>query len=135
MNILSKISFDFLKKSLIKIQIFLWHLLTLNHWSQISHWMRQLTFVLTFVFEKRKKTRGMLQRHFKQLLILSVKSSCFIFNDVYYKQIDGVAMGSPLGSTLANLFLVYHECKWLESCPIQFPPKYYHRYVDDIFLV
>ena len=24
-------------------------------------------------------------------------------------QIDGVAMGSPLGPTLANAFLVYHE--------------------------
>ena len=44
------------------------------------------------VFEKKKKLKGMLKRHFKQLLILSVKSSCFLFNDVYYKQIDGVAM-------------------------------------------
>ena len=72
------------------------------------------------LFEKRKKVNGMLKCHFKQLLILSVKSSCFLFSDVYYKQIDGVAMGSPLGPTLGNLFLVYHECKWLESCPIQF---------------
>ena len=72
------------------------------------------------VLEKKKKLKGMLKRHFKQLLILSVKSSCFLFNDVYYRQIDGVAMGSPLGPTLANLFSVYHERKWLESCPIQF---------------
>ena len=72
------------------------------------------------VLEKKKKLKGMLKRHFKQLLILSVKSSCFLFNDVYYKQIDGVTMGSPLGPTLANLFLVYHERKWLESVPIQF---------------
>ena len=77
----------------------------------------------------------MLKRHFKQLLTLSVKSSCFLFNDVYYKQVDGVAMGSPLGPTLANLFLVYCEYKWLEKCPLQFRPKYYRRYVDDIFLM
>ena len=77
----------------------------------------------------------MLNRHFKQLLTLSVRSSYFLFNDVYYKQVDGVAMGSPLGPTLANLFLVYYEHKWLEKCPLQFRPKYYRRYVDDIFLM
>ena len=56
------------------------------------------------VFHKKKKVKGMLKRHFKQLFTLSVKSSCFLLNDVYYKQVDGVAMGSPLGPTLANLF-------------------------------
>ena len=44
-------------------------------------------------------------------------------------------MGSPLGPTLANLFLVYHERKWLESCQIQYRCKYYRRYVYDIFLM
>ena len=44
-------------------------------------------------------------------------------------------MGSPLRPTLANFFLVYHQRKWLESCPIKFRPKYYGRYVDDIFLM
>ena len=39
----------------------------------------------------------------------AVKSSCFVFNHIYYKQIEGVAMGSLLGSTFANLFLVYYE--------------------------
>ena len=44
-------------------------------------------------------------------------------------------MGSPLGPTLANLFLVYYEHKWLEKYPLQFRRKYNRRYVDDIFLV
>ena len=30
-------------------------------------------------------------------------------DEKFYKQIDGVAMGSPLGSTLVNAFLIYHE--------------------------
>ena len=77
----------------------------------------------------------MLKRHFKQLLTLTLESSCFVFNNVYYKQIDGVAMGSPLGPTFANLFLVYFENMWLDKCPLQFKPKYYRRYVDDIFLM
>ena len=44
-------------------------------------------------------------------------------------------MGSHLGPTLANLFLVNYESKWLKDCPVQFAPKYYRRYVDDIFLL
>ena len=42
-------------------------------------------------------------------------------------------MGSPLGPTLANIFLAYHEEKWLDSCPKQFKCSYYTRYVDDVF--
>ena len=58
-----------------------------------------------------------------------------MFNDVYYKQVNGVAIGSPLGPTLANLFLVYYESKWLEDCPRQFKPQFYRRYVDDNFVM
>ena len=43
-------------------------------------------------------------------------------------------MGSAIGPTLANLFSVNYESKWLKDCPVQFTPKYYRRYVDDIFL-
>ena len=44
-------------------------------------------------------------------------------------------MDSPLRPTLANFFLVDHERKLLESYPIQFKPKYYRRYVDDVILM
>ena len=87
------------------------------------------------LYNRRKKVKGLLKRHFKQLLCYATKSSCFLFNGVYYSQIDGVAMGSPLGPTLANLFLAYHEEKWLNDCPVQFKPKFFRRYVDDIFLL
>ena len=66
---------------------------------------------------------------------LATKDSHFIFDGTLYKQIDGVAMGSPLGPTLANAFLVYHEKNWLEHCPVEYRPSYYRRYVDDIFVL
>ena len=87
------------------------------------------------VFGNKKKVKVLLKKDFKQLLTLSVKSSCFVVNNVYYQYVDGVAMGSPLASTLANLFLVNYESKWLKECSVQFPPKYCRRYVDDIFLL
>ena len=68
-------------------------------------------------FQNKRKVKGLLKRHFKQLLALAVKSSCFVFNDICYKQIDGVAMGSPLGPIFANLFLVCYEHKWSENSP------------------
>ena len=38
---------------------------------------------------------------------LASQESYFIFNDVLYKQKDGVAMKSPLGPTIANVFLSF----------------------------
>ena len=40
---------------------------------------------------------------------LATKESYFIFNGLLCKQTDGVAIGSPLGPSLANTFLSYHE--------------------------
>ena len=54
-----------------------------------------------------------------------------MFECTFYDQIDGVAMGSPLGPVLANLFLGYHEQKWLQSFE-EFELILYGRYVDDI---
>ena len=52
---------------------------------------------------------------------------------VFYTQVDGVAMRSPLGPSLANAFLCHHETKWLNDCTKKFKPVFYKRYVDEIF--
>ena len=46
---------------------------------------------------------------------------------------DGVAMGSPLGSSRANTFLAHHEENWLDGCPLEYRPLYYRLHIDDIF--
>ena len=58
----------------------------------------------------------------KDLLFLATKESCFILNNILYKQIEGVAMGSPLRPSLANAFLVYHEQNLLDSCSLEYRP-------------
>ena len=40
-------------------------------------------------------------------------------------------MGSPLGPTLANVSLCYHEKTWLQYCPSELKPVIYRRYDDD----
>ena len=71
----------------------------------------------------------------KDLYELAATESSFIFDNKLYKQTDGVAVGSPLGSTLANAFLCHYEKNWLNECPSQFKPVVYKRYVDDIFVL
>ena len=40
-------------------------------------------------------------------------------------------MGSPLARVLANIFMDFHESKWLNEYNFN-TPKFYWRYVDDI---
>ena len=49
----------------------------------------------------------------KNLLLFATKKSHFVFDGQYYDQIDGVAMGSPLGPVLANIFMCNFEEKWV----------------------
>ena len=54
-----------------------------------------------------------------------------MFEGKYYYQVDGVAMGSPLGPVLPNIFMEHHEQKRLQSleeCEIIL----YRRYVDTL---
>ena len=66
---------------------------------------------------------------------IAVKNCHFLFNGRLYEQVDGVAMGSPVGSSFANTFLCYHEKIWLDSCPRDFKPLIYRGYVDDCFVI
>ena len=69
------------------------------------------------------------------MLSLTTKEFIILFDMEFYSQIDGVVVGSPLGPTLANVFLCHHEKKWLNDCPNNFKPVFYKRYVDDIFVL
>ena len=72
----------------------------------------------------------------KKLFLHATSKTHFLFNGKYYDQIDGVTMGSPLGPTLANLFMGHHERRWLdEFAELNGNILFYRRYVDDIFAV
>ena len=55
--------------------------------------------------------------------------------DIFCNLLDDVAMGSPLGPTLDNIFKYSFENKWLKDCPHSVKPVFYKRYVDDIFVL
>ena len=49
------------------------------------------------------------RKQLNEFVKLATSESYFIFDNKLYKQIDGVAMGSSLGPTLANAFLCHYE--------------------------
>ena len=87
------------------------------------------------LFKSKKKIKGLNKTQFRTLLEFATKKSFFLFNGKYYIQTDGVAMGSPLGPTLANIFLCHWEEIWLKKCPSKFAPQYYKRFMDDTFVL
>ena len=65
----------------------------------------------------------------RKLLLKATRDVEFSFDDRMYRQVDGVAMGSPLGPVLANIFLGYCE----SLLPDDVWPDLYCRFVDDTF--
>ena len=69
----------------------------------------------------------------KVLLMKCTSNVQFKFNGNFYRQTDGVAMGSPLGPLLADIFMAKLENNQLKSAINNC--KVYARYVDDIFVM
>ena len=69
---------------------------------------------------KNLKNRKLSKRDLFKLLETATTESSFIFDYLLYKQVDGAAMGSPLGSTPANAFLCHYEMLDKDNCSIQF---------------
>ena len=83
------------------------------------------------LFQSEMTVSGLNKKEMFEMISLNLKESIILFYNKYYSQIDGVAMGSPLGPTLANIFLCYHGSNWQKDCLV-----YYNKsYVDDIFVL
>ena len=59
-----------------------------------------------------------------ELFKVATTESCFIFDNKLFKQIDGVAIGSPLSLTMADSLFCHYEKTWPNECP-QFKPTVY----------
>ena len=70
---------------------------------------------------------------FLDLIRLCVKSTVFSFNGKYYRQKQGVSMGSPLAPVLACLYMEFFETELRLSLPGP-QPSFWARYIDDIIL-
>lgn len=62
---------------------------------------------------------------------MCMEQNYFRFNNQYFKQKEGLAMGSPLSPLMADIFMDYFENKYFVGQP---HILYYYRYVDDIIM-
>ena len=69
----------------------------------------------------------------KELILRCTFNIQFLFDGLYYRQRDGVAMGSPLGPVLADIFLAKLESQALKDTISKF--DLYLRYMDDTFVI
>ena len=51
------------------------------------------------------------RKELKKLFLFAISQTHYILNSKFYNQIDGVAIGSPLGPVLANIFMGFYESK------------------------
>nr|CAH8822876.1 unnamed protein product [Trichobilharzia regenti] len=73
------------------------------------------------------------ESEFKRLLLMCTMDVQFLFDNTFYRQIDGVAMGSPLSPVLADIFMSNLERTKLKHAIDE--TSSYCRYVDDTFIV
>lgn len=95
---------------------------------------RTITIILDYVYTSTDVAAPKLPRSILESLLractMEVPFRC-PSGKLYY-QVDGVAMGSPLGVSFANAFMCHVEERVLARCHIK--PFMYYRYVDDIFV-
>ncbi|CAF1463262.1 unnamed protein product [Adineta steineri] len=61
-----------------------------------------------------------------------MQNNYFQYNNQFYHQVRGGAMGSPLTMTMANCYMYFFEQKIVKQ--IQNSGGIYVRYIDDIFI-
>ena len=68
-----------------------------------------------------------------ELLGFCLNNTYFVFQEEFYEQTRGAAMGSPISPIVANIFMEAFEKKAIETA--LHPPRIWKRYLDDTFVL
>ncbi|CAF4221148.1 unnamed protein product [Adineta steineri] len=81
---------------------------------------------------ENRRIHGMTIDTITKLARLVLDTNSFLFENKYYQQIRGGAMGSPFTMTLANIYMLEWEQPLVEYQNIH--NQLYGRYIDDVFM-
>ena len=90
-----------------------------------------IDLILKKVYDEKLIATKLNREELKKLLQLCTKEMHFQYDGKIYRQVNGVAMGSPLGPVLANIFMVELEKSLVPT--MQEEVALWFRYVDDTF--
>ena len=90
-----------------------------------------IDLILKKIYDERQIVTKISRQQMKKLLLICTKEMHFSFNGKMYQQIDGVAMGSPLGPIIANIFMSELEQTLVPT--LTDDVSLWTRYVDDTF--
>ena len=68
-----------------------------------------------------------------ELLELSLKNNDFVFNNEWFVQTSGTAMGVDYAPHYADIYMAKFEKEALQKCPLK--PHTYLRFLDDVFII
>ena len=87
-----------------------------------------INYILDEIYVKKKLPQLCTRRVFKNFLLKLTSESTFMFNDNFYRQINGCTMGGPLSVIMANIFMTKLELDLV----VPHNPQFYKRYIDDM---
>ena len=86
--------------------------------------------IILRIYHHKELDTSITKSEMKEMLTLCTKNVHFTYNWKIFVQTDGVAMGSPLGPVLADIFMTELEKTLLPDIYIRYI-KFWRRYVDD----
>ena len=87
--------------------------------------------ILDKIYNQKLIATKLTRDEMKSLLEICTKEMHFSFDGSIYRQVNGVAMGSPLGPVIANIFMVELEKRLIPTMSEKI--SLWFRYVDDTF--
>ena len=100
-----------------------------DRWQLLLRWLRESWKKIQVWIKKRTNLDV---DDIVELLDLILNTTYFTFQDIFYKQVTGSAMGSPVSPVVAEFCMEQLEGIAIATAPLDCRPSLWKRYVDDI---